>query len=57
MIHNNMMERPKCANPNCENKAFAAIGAEFYCVECLLKFKQAQQKYIQGVMNNDSNLS
>ena len=55
MIHNNMIKPPKCANPQCENDAMIGLGDDFYCVNCVMKFKQAQQKYIQGVIQNADN--
>lgn len=41
-----IMQRPKCANPTCEEGALVLIGDKFYCGQCVTKLYEKQNKMI-----------
>ena len=53
MIDQQVLEKPDCANPKCDNKGFIMLAGGFYCGDCVTKFHAKNQKNIIEALNSD----
>ena len=48
---NGIVERPKCAIPECENKAIVLYGNKFICGKCLRRMQEIEREEVERRMN------
>ena len=44
------MERPKCANMKCHNEGWICVGRDWYCSECVVKWKNKRNEKLKEEM-------